>query len=239
MTTSHGGSAADDPNDLLRELRRLRASTRRAGRSWWFPLTVFGVLVLASCPLYPASAGGPVDASVTSGPLARLVEAFGGVFTGHPAAIAVYWPVALVFGFLATGLWYRRQAERIGLRRPVLTFVVTGVAITVALIAAQYVPPLARVLFWIGLRGTAAVLVIALTLLVLARLERSWALAAIAALAVAVAVLATTYNVENLLPVAIARGDWTQATGMLLTGLVLLLAGLAAWASPRLAAPRR
>jgi FtsH-binding integral membrane protein len=225
MTTGHDGGADENPEDLPGELDRLR--TRPTGRRWWFPLAVFGVLTLAPCPLYPNRAGGGLDFVSTR--FLRLTDAFGGDFTGHPTAIAFYWLAALIAGFLATGLWYRYQDEHPGLRRPVPAFVITGIAITAALVVAAYVPVLTSVVLWMGLGGTSGVLVIGIALLVLARLERSWPLAGIAVLAVAVAALVTTYDVDNLLfRIGIPGGSWSQATGIVLPGLVLLLSGLVA-----------
>ncbi len=73
----------------------------------------------------------------------------------------------------------------------------------------------------------------------LARAERSWALAVIAALYTAAATLVSLYNVENVLfrwgwnP---SRMDLTVLPGVLLPAVILLVAGLGALAAQRLRA---
>ena len=226
-----------DPAAALAEVARLRARARQDGSGWWFPLVLFGVLVLAATPLYW---GGPPlqdqDYSISDPFAVALVMAFGGVFTAHPVAIAVFWLIALVVGFVGSGLWYRRHAARVGLRRPVLAFVLTGLTVTLALLVLQNAPYLNIALFYVSFRGTSAISIIAVSLFVLARLERSRALLWFALGFLGLAVLVSTYNVENLLERAgLPYGDWGQATPVLVPGLVLLAGGVAA----RLATARR
>lgn len=227
--------AVADPAGALAEVARLRSRTRQDGRGWWFPLLLFGVLVLAATPLYWG--GQSLEDSSISDPFAIvLVMAFGGVFTAQPVAIAVYWLVALVVGFVGSGLWYRRHTQRVGLRRPVLAFVLTGLTVTVALLVLQNVPYLNFALFYVSWRGTSSIAVISVSLFVLARLERSRGLLLFAVGFLAVAVLVGSYNVENLVMRAgVPFGDWSMATPVLVPGLVLLIGGLAA----RLAGTRR
>jgi hypothetical protein len=231
----HEDERVPDPAGVLSEVARLRARTRRDARGWWFPLILFGVLVLLATPLYWWSAPSG-DQSLTDPVSVVLVQAFGGVFTAHPLAIAVYWLVALVVGFVGSGLWYRRSAHRTGLRRPVLAFVVTGLTVTVGLLALQNLPFFSLALFYVSARGTSSIAVIAVSLFVLARLERSRGLLLFALLFLAVTVLVSSYNVENLVMEAgVPFGDWTTATPVLVPGLVLLAGGLGA----RLTAARR
>src|SRR4051794_13094062 len=218
----------DDPAATLAELASLRSRTRRDGRGWGFPLTLLGALVLLATPLYwyvPP----PEGASLTDSFAFPLVRALGGVFTAHPLAIAVYWLVALLVGFLGSGLWYRRHARRVGLRRPVLGFVLTGLAVTVGLLVLQEIPFLDVLLFYVSGRGTSSIAVIAVSLFVLARLERSRVLLLFAVGFLGITVLVGTYNVENLVMAAgVPFGGWATATPVLLPGLVLLVGGLAA-----------
>jgi hypothetical protein len=107
------------------------------------------------------------------------------------------------------------------------------------------IPPLTRVVPRLGvlwypladvwIRGTLAFLIIAVGLWVLARAERSRALAVIALVYTGAALLASLYNVENILfrlgwnpgPSAF---DWqlTVLPDILLPAVVLLVAGLGA-----------
>jgi hypothetical protein len=235
MHTDHGDEPVTDPQGTLAEVARLRSRARQDGRGWWMPLVLFGVLVLGAAPLYWG--GPPLQDSSIAGPFSMaLVMAFGGVFTAQPVAAAVYWLIALVVGFVGSGIWYRRHAQRVGLRRPVLAFVVTGLTVTLLLLALQSVPYLNFPLFYLSWRGTSSIAVISVSLFVLARLERSRALLLYAVGFLGVAVLVGTYNVENLvMAVGVPYGDWAPATPVLVPGLVLLAGGLAA----RLSTARR
>lgn len=95
---------------------------------------------------------------------------------------------------------------------------------------------------WI--RGTLAFLIIAVGLWVLVRAERSPGLAVIALAYTAAALLASLYNVENLLfrlgwnPADSRFGwDWTVLPDILLPALVLLVSGLGAVLVQRLRRP--
>jgi hypothetical protein len=223
----HEEEPVADPRAALAELARLRSRTRHDVRGWWFPLVLFGLLVLGAAPLYWTVP--PEDYAITNTFAYVLVIAFGGVLTAHPLAIAVYWLVALAVGFVGSGLWYRRHAQRVGLRRPVLAFVVTGLTVTVGLLVFQNLPYLNFPLFYLSWRGTSSIAVIAVSLFVLARLERSRALLVFAVAFLGVAVLVGTYNVENLLMgFGVPYGAWTGAAPVLVPGVVLLAGGLAA-----------
>jgi hypothetical protein len=218
----------DDPAALLLEVESLRARTRRSGRSWWFPLTLFGVLLICAAPLYGVV---PVDDPSYDIPrfLWPLVTLFTGVFSAYPVLTALYWVATLTVGFVGSGLWYRREAQRIGLRRPVRAFVLTGLVITVALVLLQSVPYAGFLLFWVSYRGTLGIAIIAVALLVLARLERSGGLTAVAVVFLGLAVVVSTYNLENLVfRVGVPWGEWTGATAVVVPGLVLLVSGLVA-----------
>jgi hypothetical protein len=226
----HGSDVPrDDPAALLLEVESLRARTRRSGRSWWFPLTLFGVLLICAAPLYRVSFV-PGDQSFDIPRfLWPLVSVFSGVFSDYPVLTALYWVAALTIGFVGSGLWYRREAQRIGLRRPVRAFVLTGLAITVGLVFLQSVPYAWYLLFWVSFRGTLGIAIIAVALLVLARLERSAGLTAVAVGFLALAVVVSTYNLENVVfPAGVIRGEWAGATAVVAPGLVLLVSGLVA-----------
>ena len=234
--------------DLLGELSRLRRRTRAARHAYWFPLVLFGLLTCAAAPLYTATAapgpGGGYRAGATLPLLGGLPGARGGLSLGW------YWAVALTAGYLATVLWYRRHARRAGVRTPARGYLVAGIAATAAAIV---LPPLTRWMPWLGvlwrpfgdawIRGTLAFLVIAIGLWVLARAERSRGLAVIALVYTGAALLASLYNVENV----VFRLGWTPAgpagwrlaalPNVLLPALVLLAAGTSALIAQRRRAP--
>jgi hypothetical protein len=251
-----GTGAAPQPpgppeaGELLSELAAMRQRTRSARHAYWFPLVLFGMLICAASPLY-VSAANPRPgfyASAVGGPLG-----FGGplVLGGTPVGgsafyLGWYWLVALVGGYLLTLLWYRWHARRAGVQTPARGYLITGVVLTAL---AVVIPPLSvgvNQLRWlwtilpgdVWIRGTFAFLIIAVGLWVLAWAERSLALVITAALYTGAALLASLYNVENVLfrmgwnP---GRGDLPLAVlpGVLLPSVVLLVAGAVAFVAQR------
>ncbi|HEY2237813.1 MAG TPA: hypothetical protein VGI21_03435 [Streptosporangiaceae bacterium] len=238
--------------DLLGEMRVLRRRARAARHAYWFPLVLFGVLTCASVPFYlqlnrPAGAG--TGAAVPGPQLPFLGGAFAGSAVQHD--LGYYWLAALLGGLLLTLLWYRRNARRVGLQTPARGYVIT-VAVLTAL--ALVVPLLSRVrsphwLSWLQhlqvlwpsdlvVRGTFPFIIIAAGLWALAWAERSRALVVIAAVYSGAALLASLYNVENLL----FRLGWNPGPGdleltalpnVLLPAIVLLATGAGAFVVQR------
>jgi hypothetical protein len=247
-----GDVTGADPGELLSDLSRLRRRTRAARHGYWFPLVLFGVLGCAAAPLYLASAasvpaGSGSYQSIDTGPML-----LGGMRMGaNGFYIGWYWTIALVAGYLLTVLWYWRWARRAGVRTPSRGYVITGVVLTVLAVA---LPPLSRAvpglfIVWAPLgdawiRGTLAFLIIAVGLWVLARAERSPGLAVIALAYTAATLLASLYNVENIL-FRLGWNPWASPSGwkltvlpdILLPALVLLASGIGAFLAPRLRRP--
>jgi hypothetical protein len=229
------------PDQLLTELATLRRRARAARHAYWFPLVLFGLLTIGAAPLYLVASGqstvfriSPIGTSMIM--LGGMPMAAGGFYIGW------YWAVALVVGYLLTLLWYRRHARQAGLQTPTRGYLITGIVLTVLVVAlpplTRLVPPLS--LIWlpfgdIWIRGTFAFLIIAVGLWVLAAAEHSPGLAVTAAIYTGAALLGTLYNVENIL----YRLGWNPATpfiwrlailpNVLLPAAVLLVAGLAAY----------
>jgi hypothetical protein len=242
-------AGSPEPGELLGELAAVRRRTRSARHAYWFPLVLFGLLIGASAPLYVAAAE-PHFATSTGSAVRGGLPPFGGpaVLGGMPVAgrsfyLGWYWLVALVGGYLLTLLWYRWHARRAGVQTAARGYLITGVVLTVLAAAlpplSQLVPGLDRL--WPGdlwIRGTFAFLIIAAGLWVLARAERSLALVITAAVYTGAALLASLYNVENIL----FRLGWnprgaalslTVLPGVLLPAAVLLAAGAVAFAAQR------
>ena len=249
-----GGHAEQQPGglaDLLGEMKVLRRRARAARHAYWFPLVLFGLLICLSVPFYiqPGGPSGPAAQANGGAPGLPVLGGFSG-FLVH-RYLGYYWLAALLAGLLLTLLWYRRNARRVGLQTPARGYVIT-VAVLTAL--ALVIPPLSDVhsphwlswlqhlqVLWPGdlvVRGTFPFVIIAVGLWALAWAERSRALAVIAAVYTGTALLASLYNVENLLfrlgwnP---APGDWdlTSLPNVLLPALVLLAAGAGAFAVQR------
>jgi hypothetical protein len=239
-----------DQVGLLAELKALRRRARTERHAYWFPLVLFGLLTCASVPFYvlPTVPDGDT-AAAPGGPSMPIL----GGFTGFSVQryLGYYWLAALLGGLLLTLLWYRRNAGRVGLATPARGYVVTTAVLTVL---ALVIPPLSQVrsprwlswlqhlhVLWPGdlvLRGTFPFVIIAAGLWVLAWAERSRALTVIAAVYTATALLASLYNIENVLfrlgwnP---SGSDWslTSLPNVLLPALVLLAAGAGAFAGQR------
>jgi hypothetical protein len=239
------GSAAE-PGRLLADLARLRRQARTARHGYWFPLVLFGLLTCGAAPLYVVAAA-PHDLSgayaTGRGPL--LLSGF--LPGGDGFYIGWYWAAALVGGYLLTVVWYRWRARRAGLATPARSYLIIGVVLTALVLV---IPPLTMAvpaLSWVWMpfgdvwiRGTLAFLIIAIGLWVLARAERSRALAAIALVYTGAALLSSLYNVENI----VFRLGWnpgrsafawqlTALPNVLLPAAILLAAGCGAFLAQR------
>jgi hypothetical protein len=238
------GNAALPPQELLSDLARLRREARSARHAYWFPLVLFGLLTCASVPFYVSdvtqTAPGVAVLRVTSPP-----TLLGGQLAGRNGLfLAWYWALALVAGYLLTYAWYRRHQRRTGIRTPARAFTITGIVLAalaflgpllVANLPFRFGPVLLPVEdLWV--RGTFAFLIAAAGLWVLAWAERSRALAVITLAYTGAALLASLYNVENLLyslgwnpGYGSASARLTMLPNVLLPALVLLVAGAGAF----------
>jgi hypothetical protein len=241
-----GAGPAGEPGRLLGDLAGLRRQARTARHAYWFPLVLFGLLTCGAAPLYVAAAA-PRDTSgaLATGSVPLLLNGFlpggGGFYIGW------YWAAALAGGYLLTVAWYGWHARRAGVATPARGYLITGVVLTVLVLV---IPPLTMVvpaLSWVWLpfgdvwiRGTLAFLIIAAGLWVLARAERSRALAVIALVYTGAALLSSLYNVENV----VFRLGWnpgqsafawqlTALPNVLLPAAILLAAGCGAFLAQR------
>jgi hypothetical protein len=195
--TSPSAGADYGPQSLLADSRRLAQQVRRAQRATWFPLLVCAAVTLAAIPVYGFGARA---LTCRSGPAVP----FGGrVCAVYVPAAFVYWPIALVLAYLVIAAFYLRRARARGLGTRVRPFVVAGIVLALlltlaAIWAAQHPPvgngsllgvrlgPEQYALFNRLVSGASA---IGLALLVLARVERSRALLAVAIVYLAVVLL--------------------------------------------------
>ncbi len=252
-----GGRRADEVTEaseaaaLLTDVRRLRSQTRTARHAYWLPLVLFGLLTCASVPFYilptatcPAGSRvvGPGQHAVHVGEACAIrssgpyLPGFGGFLRqGWQGYLPIYWLVAIAVGLVLTYLWYRRRGRRVGLVTPARGFLITGLVVSLLLLV---LPTFGLVPGDLTIRGTLPFLIIAAGLWTLARAERSRALLAVAALYTGTALLASLYNIENVLfrlgwnP---APDQWrlTSLPNVLLPAVVLLAAGIAAFVPQR------
>lgn len=240
--TASGPARLPDPGELLGEVRAIRRRARLARHAYWFPLVVFGVLTLASVPFYirrnPAG-----SAAFDIGGGLRVLQSG---FLGGPGLLEVaegtayYWLGAMLLGITATVLWYRWRGDRIGLRTPARSYLITALALVALALLIPVVSgrSFRMPLLWPGdyvTSGLFPLVLIGLGLFVLAWSERSTGLAAIAAGYLAVSVVANLYILSNVLD----RLHWNLSPAaaavpnVVLPALVLLLAGAGAWAVQR------
>ena len=235
----HGAYAHATPEQLLGQARTVRRQARRARHAYWFPLVLFGLLSCASVPFYLRSFQ-PADGR--HGPSFLQSQYLGGfgILTG--VGTAYYWLAAILIGIAGTAVWYRVRGNRVGLRTPSRGFVITGL---VLLVLALLIPVLATraglgplTILMPGdllVRGTFPPVLIGIGLCVLAWAERSIALTVIAAAYLALSLVASLYDIENVfydlgwnLNSAVSR-----LPNVVLPALVLLLSGAGAWVVQR------
>jgi hypothetical protein len=218
------------PRTVLAEMDALRRRTRADRHAYWLPVLSLGLAHLAAVPLYlHVEADGPVP------------DGLGGTvpppvfFPPDGDRIGSYWLAALLLGGLLSVWWYRRRGSRVGVEGRVWGAVLAAVAVVIGSVVLSFTP-FTFFLWPVYVREYGALLVVAVGLLVLARLERSRGLLAVAVLYAAAALLANTYNVENVL----FRLGWDPFQGdpyglrylalpaLLLPAAILLVGGVVA-----------
>lgn len=211
----------DRPEELLADTLTLRRRARADRHAYWLPSLFFGLAIVGSAPLYVQ----PVP-DVSAGQLYEY---------GPDPRLGPYWTVVLLGGALLTVWWYRRHGRRIGVEGRVGPALVASTVVTMVFLVLTALP-IGFFLWPLVVRDYAALLVIAVGLLVLAWQERSRGLGIIATLFTAAAVLANTYDVENL----VFRLGWdpfltypdqarfTQLPALVAPALVLLVGGAVA-----------
>ncbi len=219
MSTTSG--PAGDPQRLLADTRELARRVRHAQRGTWSALLVLGATVLLAIPFYQY--GHYVTAHCQSGADGRTVAC-----SRYPTMALWYWPLALVVAYALIGAIFVRRARSRGVGARVRPYVIGGILLAAAatlITVWELHHPLAR-----GDLGVVHLLpgsplgtrlnrlvgplgVIGLGLLVLARVERSRALAAFSVVyLVAVAASAPTG----------LHGGRLYLPGVLVPALVLL-----------------
>jgi hypothetical protein len=214
----------------------LRTKTHRVRRVRGFPLVVFGALVLGATPLYWQSVqvcpGGRSCGDVTVAPsLGTVVGLQPG---GGSAWVSLYWFCALAIGLIVTAYFYRLRARQSEVDVRAWPVALAGAVVCALLVASS--PGVLRdrrLPSWITLsdlhlRGTTPLLVLAIVIVGLALVERSWALGAFSAVFVFFALLANLYDLDNL----VTRLGWwltpqaTSIPNVAIPGVVLVVGGV-------------
>ena len=218
-----------------------RAAAGRPGH--WFPLLLFGGLAALSLPLSalaspPLLPTGISLFAITYPTVTQAMYLGGGAVAGpFPFPLGWYWVGVLVVGLLVTAAWYRWRDRRGGSRTPLGGYLASGLAlaaVTAALPLLAWGKPVldgAGVQAWTWLDalwrlGTFALLAVAVSLGVLARIGRSRALAIVTAVYTAAVCFAGWHELRQpvILPAFYPPGD----RAVMLPAAVLLLAGLGA-----------
>ncbi|MCI4065095.1 hypothetical protein MRQ36_22015 [Micromonospora sp. R77] len=234
--TTDAVPAGGDPRRLLAEARGLARRVRLAQRVTWLPLLVLAVVTLGAIPVYRYSQPIQSDCRPVNG---------GEVCKVWFVVPEIYWVTALACAYVVIAYGYLRVARHRGVDARVRPYVLTGVAVSLVLVAAEAVGagrwlvpdpqdllhPSASVLVLFRLLSPTGG--IGLALLVLAWLERN----------VALLMFTVAYLVVVLLPVTSGWGggwlaDW-QHGPLLALGAGLLALGSAGFAlAQRLRRPR-
>lgn len=230
---------AEEPAQLLAAAARAAKRTREARRGFWFPLVLFGVIVIGAAPWYVTSATAGCSAVTGVAPVVEICHAHDSFFGSVPGVdsggATLYWLIAVVLGYAVTVAFYQWRRLRTGVAGRALPYALAGVALLALSVLASpaaaqswHFDPFAHLPGDLVLRGLTPLLVIALGLFVLAWLERSIPLTAFAVLFLVVALVSNLYDVENQTSSLgwTVPGDWTMVPNLWLSGFTLLLGGL-------------
>jgi hypothetical protein len=230
-------SQASDPRELLAAVHALTRRVRVVQRGTWFPLLVFATITMAAIPVYRYAPYLDIFGTCRSTPQQKVCTA------PNPAVLG-YWTVALLLAYAAITAFYVGQSRRRGVGTPIRPYVVAGVALAVLMAAVSIwltfhplLPPPSdpfatdpgplevRPAVWLvnGLAGPLAV--IGLALLVLAWVERHWALTAFTLVYLAIGAVQGNRIIHSSSP-------WFFLPSLLVPAAVLLL-GAAAFALSR------
>jgi hypothetical protein len=223
VSTKSPGRSGDGPEsaqakDWLARVREVRVAVRQARPGYWFPLLVFGLIVLVSTPLYVQN---PIPGSHD-----RSMPAFfpTGFLSDSPTRAAVFWVVALPVGFLLVTLYYGMRARRHGVEVSLNAFLLVGLAVFGLLVLAS----LAGATFFLGdlaIRGLLPLFVIAFALLVLAFAQRSIGQVGFALAFVALCLVANLYDMENVVNRMLGSG-YGPSANVVITSVALLLGAI-------------
>jgi hypothetical protein len=216
------------PHELLSATRELTRRVRTTQRGTGFPLLVLGAITLLAAPFQRY--GHVVRTCESNHPAGTYVCSL------YPSWLFVYWPIALTLAYVAiAGVSIRRSLQR-GVGTHIKPYVIAGIVLALALTAITLWiahNPTAHQAFLGGrrvgstelstylLRLVSPQAAIGLALLVLARIERSWAL-----LAFALGYLVIIVGALDFGWVIPRSSHWVFLPHVIITGGVLILGGI-------------
>jgi hypothetical protein len=213
--------------DDLEYAQELRSRTQIARNGSWFALIVFGIIVLMAMMFYDAPYS-PVNAS--KGLFGGGLGSPAGTNLGVSPWATTYWVIGIFVGICAVVAYYWMRYRSSGVAGRIWPFATVGVALLVLAVASRgwktlHIPGD----FWI--RGVQALLVIAVGLVALAVIERSWPFLLFVAGFFGLALLSCLYNVSNLFIQLGIGATWNGSDqglpNLILPGTYLLVGGAA------------
>jgi len=179
---------------------------RVVGRGYWFPLAVFGLVILGATGLYDSAScpPGPSTCVPATSSLALRLAGTGLTPWHDPnGSVALYWLITLPIGFVTTvgffHVWTRHSERRVR----ALPAALAGIAVLAVLVATapgEHIGWMPKFILPgdLTIRGFIAVLIISISLLVLATSERNLSLGLFAASFVGVAFFVNLYTLSNV-----------------------------------------
>jgi len=231
---------SDQAKAWIDDVKVLQGRTRQARRGLWFPLVLFGLIILASIPFYgypdrdtptrAAYLSPDVIETATTAPAvvgqSEVLHYFtGGMLAFSTTKVAIFWLVAGPLGYLATAVFYRLRARRRGVATSTRAYVLTGLLLFVLLVTVSTAVIPVPVHGNLLIRGLTPLMAVALGLFALARVECSWALLGFAVPFLALTVVANLYDMENLVH-SFGLGSAGPEANAIVVGSVLILAGV-------------
>jgi len=235
----------DQPTAVLAYADQLRRRTRVARDGSWFALLVFGLVVLIATFFYRSAgltAHSPGCHSATNGFYCTVGFVSDGPFgagLGTPSVTSnvspwatTYWTVSIFVAICAIVAFYRVRARSSGVSGRIWPFAsVATAALALAVASRGWVTIDIPGDFWI--RGTQALVVIAVVLGVLAAIERRWSFSLFVLGFLGLGILSTLYDVSTLFSRLGIGGSWNGRDqglpNLILPGLYLIVGGVVFW----------
>jgi hypothetical protein len=223
----------------------LRRRTRLTRGGSWFALLVSGVTILAAMLFYHYTGPGPTSPGcIAAGAVTCQRELvsnglFGtglgspvpGNFGSSSPWATAYWVISIFIGICAVVSFYWMRSRKIGTAGRIWPIVTIGLGALVLGVASRDWEALAP--SQLTIRGMQALLVIALGLIALAIVDRSWSFSIFVAGFFGLAVTSCLYNVVNLFQRFGIGPDWAAndqtLPNLILPGIYLLIGGAAFW----------
>lgn len=122
--TTQAYSSGEDPRQVLSATHEVAQRVRRSQRATWFPLLVLAATILGAIPVERFGH----RAHACTGVLGAGLPSACSIYV--PAAL-VYWPIALVAGYVAIAAFSVRRAQVRGLGTRIRPYVIVGILVAV------------------------------------------------------------------------------------------------------------